>query len=438
MLRRELAIVLGARVTWLVATVAAVLIGHSFVLAVDLFSAGSLSVATGGLMAREFDPLLGIVRPVLGSVYIAASLLFPIIATRSLAIEHERRSLRVLLLQTAAPLRLLLSKYLASLAGGAVLLVPALATAGLWLGIGGHLHGGEVAVALFGQLLHLMLMTALACAAAAWTGSVAQATAVTLLFVLGSWAIDAAEGFAALAWLGVMADGSLTAHLLTFERGLLGLSDSAWLLAATCGALALAYIGLRFDGSKLRRGLGVCAILLLTLVLMKQSGKQPRSIDCTELHRASLPRAVTAALRSLPMPISLTVQLDRDDSRRHQLELDLVSKLRIARPDVQIHYPPDERSASADAARDESYGRIEVCAGALCKQTYSASRKELVTLLFESAGLPLPEWSEPSYPGYPLVVHGQKRTLLLWLSYLLLPLLPATLGMWVTRRRRRK
>ena len=68
MLRRELAIVLGARVTWLVVAVAALLVGHSFVLAIDLFTAGARSVEAGGLMAREFDPLLGIIRPTLGGI----------------------------------------------------------------------------------------------------------------------------------------------------------------------------------------------------------------------------------------------------------------------------------------------------------------------------------------------------------------------------------
>ena len=81
---------------------------------------------------------------------------------------------------------------------------------------------------------------------------------------------------------------------------------------------------------------------------------------------------------------------------------------------------------------------IEVCAGALCKQTYSGSRKELVTLLFECAGQPLPDWTQPNYPGYPLVVEGRRRTVVLWLSYLILPLALSTTGLWVTRRRRRK
>ena len=61
-MQREFAIALRARSTWLVLAVAALLVGHSFVLAVDLFSASSRSALGSLLQAREMDPLAGIVR----------------------------------------------------------------------------------------------------------------------------------------------------------------------------------------------------------------------------------------------------------------------------------------------------------------------------------------------------------------------------------------
>jgi len=438
MLRRELAIVLGARVTWLVAAVAALLIGHSFVLAVDLFSAGARSVEAGGLMAREFDPLLGIVRPTLGGVYISVSLLFPLVAARALGIEKERRSLRVLLLHTAAPLRLLLNKYFAALVGGVLVLLSVLVSLFLWIGVGGHLALGETAVALLGHTLHLMLITAIACAAAAWTETVAQATAVTLVGVLGSWAIDAAEGFAALAWLGGVAEWSITAHLGSFERGVLSFGDAAWLLIASLGALSLAWSGLRFDWSIRRRLLTVSATLLVLFPLLRLAGQTAGARDFTERQRASFPSGVVSALRSLPQSVSLTVMLDRDDSRRRQLELDVLSRLRLARSDLRVRYPLDEGALSVAATRDDSYGRIEICAGSQCQQTYSINRKELVALLFESAHRQPPNFEQRNYPGHPLVVEGARRTVILWQSYLLVPLTLTVIGLWVTRRRIRK
>jgi len=60
MLRRELAIVLRARITWAAAALSALLVGHGFVLAVDLFSAGSrsalatLALRAAGYAARNY------------------------------------------------------------------------------------------------------------------------------------------------------------------------------------------------------------------------------------------------------------------------------------------------------------------------------------------------------------------------------------------------
>src|SRR5262245_66510581 len=125
MLARELSLVLRARLTWVQAALSAILVGHGFVLAVDLYSAGSRSVPANLLMAREFDPLLGIVRPTLGGLYLAISLLGPLAAARSLAVEKERRTFGALLLQIGSPLRLVGSKAIAALAGvGLQMLAP--------------------------------------------------------------------------------------------------------------------------------------------------------------------------------------------------------------------------------------------------------------------------------------------------------------------------
>src|SRR2546422_244906 len=177
MLARELAVVLRARVTWLQAALAALLVGHGFVLAIDLYSAGSRSALAGRLMSREFDPLLGLVRPTLGGLYLALSLLGPLVAARPLAVEKERRTFGALLL-------------------------PA------------------------------------------------------------SWAIDASEGFTALAWLGRALDWSVTTHLGPMERGTLALGACLWMVAMTLGALVLAWLGVRVDLGRPRRLVAAVLVLL--------------------------------------------------------------------------------------------------------------------------------------------------------------------------------
>jgi hypothetical protein len=364
MLARELAIVLRARVTWLQATLAAFLVGHGFVLAVDLYSAGSRSALTQRLMAREFDPLLGIVRPTLGGLYLAISLLGPLVAARPLALEKERRTFGALLLQVGAPGRLVAAKAVAALVGVALqLIAPAVLLAGWW-GIGGHLNAPETAVAFVAYALYLLVIVGVTSAAAAWTDTLAQAATVALVAVVVSWAIDASEGFAALAWLGRALDWSVTTHLGPMERGTLWVGAVLWMVVVALGALALAWVGVRTDLGRPRRLAAVTTILFVTAGLGTLAHQARRTFDLTEDRRASLPPAVALGLRELPGRPVLEVYLDRDDARRRQLETDTLAKLRIARPDVEVRTPTDANSdvgrLSATTAMDASWCTREV------------------------------------------------------------------------------
>lgn len=438
MLARELAIVLRARITWLVAALGALLCGHSFVLAIDIYTVGSRSVLASTLMAREFDPLLGIVRPLLGGVYLAASLLLPLLAARPLAVEKERKSLRVLLLQSATPARVVLSKFLAALAGAALLLLGPLALLLLWRLAGGHLAVAETATALLGHALYLLLVAALATAAAAWTATVAQAAAATLLLVLFSWAVEAAEGFAALAWLGRASEWSITTYLGAFEHGTLALASCTWMLLACVAALGVALVGVRFDLPPRKRLFWLLGISLVALLGLRMAAHQPRAVDLTELRRGSLPPAAAQAVKNLPGPVSVTVYLDRDDARRRQMESDVLAKLRLARPDVKILYPIDDAPIVGEATHGEDYGRTVLRVGQTSKETFSSSRKEIITMLFEAAGQSLPDWSQPEYPGYPLIISGRSRSALLLFSYFAFPGLLIAVGWFLTRPTRRR
>jgi hypothetical protein len=436
-LRRELAIVLRAPLTWAAATLAALLIGHGFVLAVDLYSAASRSALASTLSARELDPLAGLVRPTLGGLYLAVSLLAPIVAARPIAIEKERRGFHQLVLLCGSPARVVAAKALAALAGVAPLLLPPLALLGLWRALGGHLSVGETLVALSAHGLYALLVAALAIAAAAWTETLAQAVVVALVCVAASWAIDASEGFAALAWLGRAVDWSVTTHLHPMERGTLAVGASLWFAVFASGALSLAWLGARFDLPRPARAGGALALVVVTLFVGGLAHRVRTIVDATEQQRASLPPAAGRALRTLPSPLRLIVWLDRDDARRQQLEADVLAKLRIARPDLEVRTPLDDRAAPAEGEREEGYGRIAVEVGSAHRETYSASRKELVTLLLEAGGRPAPDWAQPEYPGHPLVIEGARRRLVLFVAYAGLPLLLALLGWLITRSPRR-
>jgi len=433
MLRRELAIVFRARVTWLQAALSALLVGHSFVLATDLYSAGSRSALANSLMSREFDPLLGIVRPTLGGLYFAVSLLGALVAVRPLAIEKERRTFHSLLLQTGSPTHVLGAQAAAGVLSLGLQFIAPIGLFIVWVLMGGHLGLGETAIALFGQLLYVILVAAVAMAAAAWTTTLAQAATATILIIAASWAIDASEGFAALAWLGRALDWSVSTHLVPMERGMLPLGACLWMAIASAGAFAIAYLGTRFDMLPRRRMFLAMLLVAMTVAGGTMANRFRAVCDCTEFNRLSLPPAVVTGLRELPGAIALDVNLDLDDARRRQLEIDAITKLRLARSDLEVRTPIDETSAPVTGERDDGYGRITIHVGDQTRTTYSTSRKEIVTLMFEAAGRPVPDWPEVAYPGYPLVVDGSRRTLTLLVAYIGFPSACLLAGLWATR-----
>ncbi|HKO94724.1 MAG TPA: hypothetical protein VJU61_26395 [Polyangiaceae bacterium] len=436
-MRRELEIALRARSTWLVAAVGALLVGHGFVLALDLYSASSRSALASVLQMEQMDPLAGIVRPTLGGVSLALSVLGPVIAARAVAIEKERRTYGSLCLAVGSSSWVVAQKALASAAAcGLLLVAPGLLFAALCAG-GGHLDPAETAVALGGEVLHLALVVALGTAAAACTRTFAQAVTLGVVASLTSWAIDAAEGFAALAWLGGASAWSIEHRLLPFQHGVLSLSSVLWLSCASALALAVAMVAGSFAPASKKVGRAV-AIIGTGVVTLLSIGPEGRALDLSEQRRASLPPDIVAALRRLAGPISVDVFLDRDDSRRRQLELDVLSRLRLARPDLLIQMPLDEASEVAEGqhgGEDAEYGRIVVRAGAATRETRSSSGREIVRVIFEAAAQEMPAWAPLAYPGFPIVVSGALRRGLGLLAYLGLPSCLVLMGLALTHGR---
>jgi ABC-type transport system involved in multi-copper enzyme maturation permease subunit len=437
-MKRELALVLGARVTWLTAAVAALLVGHGFVLAVDLYTAGSRSVVENTLMSREFDPLLGIVRPSLGGLYLALSLFGPLVGTRALALEKDRRTFHARLLASGSAPSFVARKWAAALAGGLLPWTAAVLLLVLWRLVGGHLALAETATALFGYLLYAAFVTGVGLAAAAFTRSLAQAATAALLAVAFTWAVDAAEGFSALAWLGTAASWSPTTHLRPFEQGTLDFGAVGWFAGALGGLFALACAGCRFDLHGPRRLAAIAAATLALVVGCVALRQIPRAWDASETSRHSLPPAAARELKPLGGPLVITANLDREDSRRRQFESDTLAKLRLARPDLRVRFPPDERSAPAALEGGDRYGRITLQLGSRSVETTSTSRREIATLIFELAGRSLPDWTQADYPGYPLVVEGGRRSFVLATCYFALPALFLAAGAVLTINRRKR
>jgi hypothetical protein len=431
-MRRELVLVFRAPSTWIVLAVAALLCGHSTLVAIDVFSSASRSA--GALMLRQMDPLSGIVRPALGGLELSTVVLLPLVCVRSLATEKERGSFRPLCLVVGSPVRVVLRKLVAALAAASLLPLLAGLLLVLYVLVGGALDAIETMTALAAHLLHALLLGSIAVASASFGRTHAQAIALALVFSLASWAIDASSELAALAWLARAESFSIDAHLASADRGVFALGDLVWLASACAGAAVLACIGARFDTSRKKRALFAAATFGVTVALLSGSGEIGLRRDWTEQRRASLPPAVEAKLRDLG-PIGMTLHFDRDDARRRELENDVIAKLRIARPDLRVITPYDTHEAPAEGARDEEYGTIVLEVGSARRTTRSTSRKEIVTLLFEAAGVPLPSYEMPPYDGHPAVIEGRRRTIFAVFAYGVIPCGLVVLSMLVRRRR---
>ena len=144
--------------------------------------------------------------------------------------------------------------------------------------------------------------------------------------------------------------------------------------------------------------------------------------DLSEAQHSSLPRSIALAVEALPSPLVLDIGLDRDDARRAQLEQDVVLRLELVRPDLVVRFPLDGAASSA-GVRGGDYGRILVQVGDRAVETFSTSRRELITLLFEAAQRPMPAWEYPPYAGHPQVLGGGARSAVAVVVYLLIPLL---------------
>lgn len=435
LLKRELGILLKAPATWLILALASLLVGHGFVLALDLFAAASRSAQGQQLMRRELDPLLGIVRPTLGGLQLAGALLLPVVAARPLAMEKERRSYAALALRVGSTQRVVAAKLLAAWVCAALFLVAPLVLLLAFYCAGGHLWFAEVATALGGYALFTVLVATISVAAAAATSSFAQAAVLGMLVSLTSWAIDASEGFSALAWLARLGSLSISTQLARFEQGVFSLGGATWMACAIAASTLIA-----LNQGRLERGWRVpvlsWAALLAALPCCALLGAWQQATDFTESKRMSLPQEAEAALRARREPLRLTLWLERDDARRTQLERDVLAKLRLARPDLEVEAPLDDPERTTGLQHGEDYGWIEIHAGTAMRRTRSTSRKEVTTLVFEALGVPLPSWSQSAYPGFPWIPATSTRTALALLAYVVLPLACASLGAVLARRRR--
>src|SRR5262245_57735154 len=142
---KELRELSASRAYWLLLLAVGLLVGHAFLPAVDTYAEMSGSSGGPAALAEGLRPLDGLIVPTLGSLSLAATLLFPFVVIRLIAQERQSGAWKLLLQSRARISTMLLLKVGALLLGWLIAWAPALIAVLLWKSGGNHLVGRETA-----------------------------------------------------------------------------------------------------------------------------------------------------------------------------------------------------------------------------------------------------------------------------------------------------
>jgi ABC-2 family transporter protein len=429
LLAKELREAVSGRALWTMLLILCPLVGYSFFQAVSLYGEASSAARDSPALASGLSPLDGVLVPTFGAFYVAVTLLFPFVAIRILGREKESGALRLLVQLPYRVPTLTAAKMTAIAAAWLAASIPALSALAIWGTLGGHLHAPEALNLLFGHLLYGLLVGAIALFSASISDSSATAAIIALAFTISSWVLDFALAGqpGVLEWVSRL---SLTQTLRTFEQGLLSLGLVLGIVAATGGFVSLATVWLHPGvplQTKLIRSIACLAIVGLAMAV---ATKIRTTIDVSEDRRNSFPAAEQRALADLRAPLVITVHLAAEDPRYVDLRRNILSKLERLLPGVTIRLHGTGQSMVGSTS-DEAYGEVEYLYGGRSAKTRSTSHREVLPLLYELAGKPVPTpLAGEEYPGYPLIAGG--RLTLPWF-FGVLPLL-IVIAWWWSRR----
>ncbi|MDB4889517.1 MAG: hypothetical protein JWL61_1372 [Gemmatimonadetes bacterium] len=431
LLRKELRELAASRSYWLLLLIVGALVGHAFITSTSLYAEASGAGGGPAALSQGLSPLSGIVVPTFGAYDLAATLLFPFVVIRLIAVERESGALMLMLQAPPSFRAVIAAKGVALLLGWCTALVPGGVALIWWRAVGGHLHGPEVALVVAGHLLRGIVTIGVGAAAGALASSAASAAIVALAVTLGSWALD----YAAAARGGVLqtfAAYTPATALRVFEQGELRASTAVMLaLIGMCG-LAIAAEWLRIGRTLIRRSVGVGVVVAVAAVLAVGASQLRASADLSEDQRSSFSLADEAALKDIREPLVVTAYLAAEDPRLTDLERGVWSKLRRTLPDVRTVYAAKGRSGLFEKPADH-YGEVWYALGNKRAMTRSATEEIVLETIYEVAGIPAPTSRDgATYPGYPLATTPQHVSLVF---FILWPLAIAAAWWWLRRRK---
>jgi ABC-2 type transport system permease protein len=424
LLQKDFRELLASRAYWILLLIIGPLVGHGFITAVSLYAEASGIAGGPAALAQGLTPLDGILVPTFGAYDLAATLLFPFVAIRTIAAEKESGAWKLMMQSPAGISEMLSSKGLALLLGWIVAWLPGILAMILWRAYGGHLFGPETINLLLGHLLRVSIGAGVAVAAAAIMPGAANAAIVTLAFTLGTWALEfIAAGRGGL--LQQLASFTPTAALRSFEQGQLRFSVVAVTFVVAVAGFVLS--GLWMDLSLKSRQLLLrsIGIIIVVAVLAIPAARVRAAWDFSEDRRNSFSSADEVALGQIREPLHITINLAAEDPRLMDYERNILSKLRRIVPEIDVEYASQSRSGLFESGNH--YGEIWYEYRGQKVMNRSTTEPIVLEALHKLAGVNPPTISaESRFSGCPLAARPTGAPILF---YAVWPLL--IISMWL-------
>jgi ABC-type transport system involved in multi-copper enzyme maturation permease subunit len=292
-LGQELRNLLVSPALWIMLIIISLLLGYSFIQAVDLFSQASRTALSFPELADGMNPLDGIFVPTFGACYLSQTLLLPFVAIRLIGQDKQSGALKLLLQLPLSPLSLCTVKIMAMLLLWLVSLLPGVSALILWKILGGYIYLPEILLLLTGHGLYAVTIISIAMFAASISDSLPTAAMLCLAVTLGSWVLDfAATGQGGL--LGAIGSHSLTNMLRQFENGLFSTTHVISFLSLALFFFLLSVIWLH-PGRRLSLKLGKSfAVLTVLCMVVSSAALRPGYWDLTETADIPLIRQIPA------------------------------------------------------------------------------------------------------------------------------------------------
>ncbi len=410
LLTKELKDIFSSKAGILFLLLECLIAGYSFYSAVILYSNASAAALNNPLYAAGFEPVPGVFVPTWGGLYILYSLFLPFVIIPLIVMERARNTLTLLFQIPFGPGEILVSKIAAGfsyLFFSLLLMVPAVCT---WCALGGHIAWSELLLLNTGYLLYGLFIIGVSIFSGSLFRNVASASILSILLITLSWVIDFGKDMNISPLVLHMSEWTTTRMLKFFEHGIL---SSTGILYFIIISLAFLFLSRSLVDVRLNVGWMVGSLVLLVagMVLVRTTAI---NIDVTESHRNSFSPAITSKLKKVP-PLEIDVYLRRTDSRFKDYQDSFLKKLLLVKRDVTIRLMKGK-------SLDKNYGLFIYRVDGKEARTYSNSEEEIFPLIFKLAGIHnFQESSSRHFKGYPLVVKGNRLSLILYTYYLVLP-----------------